>query len=549
VNPPADQRADAFLDLIERSKRGRLKVYLGYGPGVGKTYRMLQEAQALRAEGVDVVVGYVENHGRAETQALVDGLEVVPRRSETYRGLPLKEMDVDAVLARRPAVALVDELAHTNAPGSRHGKRYEDVGALLDAGIHVLSTLNVQHLESLYGTVERVTGVKVKERVPDWVLAEADQVVNVDLSAEDLRARLAAGKVYPEERARAALASFFTPDNLEHLRNLTLRQTARAIEAHQPAERRMAAPDQVVVCLSSRGPDSAALLRTGARLAGAMNRTWYALHVQTSRDAPDQVDAATQRVLSDTLALATTLGATVFTYKGDDVAQTVLRFAREYGAAQIVIGKGRPLPAWRRALGERTVLERLIDRTRGETVVVVDTQSTPEPVSPLPAANAASAPAAQALGAPRPRLTDWLARDGVVVWEGPVTKEEAIRVLAARAADRAGLDPDDAAQRVWARERDGSTFVGSGVAFPHARIEGLEQPALALGAPRGGLVGAPADEEVEAIWLLLLPHVTPGFLPTAAVARASRSDALREALRRGSADAIGQRLREVADVE
>jgi two-component system sensor histidine kinase KdpD len=543
-------RADAFLRLIERSKRGRLKVYLGYSPGVGKTYRMLQEAHALKGQGVDVVVGYVEDHGREETQALVDGLEAVARRRETYRGVPLEEMDLDAVLARAPAVALVDELAHTNVPGSRHKKRYQDVLALLDAGVHVVTTLNVQHLESLYETVERITGVKVKERVPDWVLAEADQVVNVDLAAEDLRARLGAGKVYPEARARAALAHFFTPSNLEHLRNLTLRQTASAIEGRgrQAEAERVAAPDQVVVCLSSKGPDSEALLRYGSRLAGRLNRTWYALHVQGPRDAPERVDARAQRVLSNVLALASTLGATVFTYKGEDAAQTILRFAREYGAGHVVIGKGRAPTWWDRLLGRRTVQDRLIGESDGLTVVVVDTSvaggpaaSGAEPSSePAPGRPSGPAPddAPQALGAPRPRLASFLARDGVVVWEEPVTKEEALRTLTERAARRAGLDAGEALRRVWARERAGSTLVGDGLALPHARIAGLGRPAVALGVPRGGLTGVPEGEAIEAVWLLLLPEITAGFLPTAAVARASRSDALRNALRHGTAAEI-----------
>src|SRR5437773_6418644 len=205
---------ERFLELIRQQQYGRLKVYLGFAAGVGKTYEMLQEAHRLKRQGVDVVIGVVETHGRAETAALVEGLEQVPRRRIEYRGVTLEEMDLDAVLARRPTVALVDELAHTNAPGSRHAKRYQDVEDLLRAGINVISTLNIQHLESLYDMVEQATGVKVKERIPDYVLGMADQIVNVDLSAEDLRERLSAGKVYPTERIDRALESFFTQTNL-----------------------------------------------------------------------------------------------------------------------------------------------------------------------------------------------------------------------------------------------------------------------------------------------------------------------------------------------
>src|SRR5712691_8521627 len=209
-----------FLTLIRQQQRGRLKIYLGFAAGVGKTYEMLQEGQRLKRQGVDVVIGIVETHGRAETAALVEGLEQVPRRRIEYRGVVLEEMDVDAVLARRPTVALVDELAHTNAPGSRNAKRYQDVEELLRAGINVIATLNIQHLESLYDLVEQATGVKVKERIPDYVLGTADQIVNVDLSGEDLRERLQAGKIYPQERVGRALENFFTPANLSRLREL-----------------------------------------------------------------------------------------------------------------------------------------------------------------------------------------------------------------------------------------------------------------------------------------------------------------------------------------
>src|SRR3954447_5323997 len=232
-----------FLALIRQQQRGRLKVYLGFAAGVGKTYEMLQEAQRLRKQGIDVVIGFVETHGRADTAAMIGDLEQVPRRKIEYRGVTLEEMDLDAVLARHPTVALVDELAHTNAPGSRNAKRYQDVEELLRAGINVISTLNIQHLESLYDMVERGTGVKVKERVPDYVLGMADQLVNVDLSAEDLRERLAAGKVYPADRVPTALAHFFTPENLTRLRELALGEIAHLLDRRR-RERAAGAPQQ-----------------------------------------------------------------------------------------------------------------------------------------------------------------------------------------------------------------------------------------------------------------------------------------------------------------
>ena len=377
----ADDKALSFLRLIRRAQRGKLKVYLGYGAGVGKTWQMLQEGQRLRKEGIDVIVGLVETHGRAETAQLIEGLEVMPRRQVQYRGITIEEMDLDAVLARHPEVALVDELAQTNGPGSKNPNRYEDIQDLLAAGIHVISTLNVQHLESLYDTVETQIGVKVYERVPDSVLAEADEIVNVDLAPEDLQQRLREGKIYPHERVSTALENFFKRANLNQLRELTLRELAAQIDLKrraEPEEELDTAPDQVMVCLSSRGPNSAALLRHGSRLAGRLNRNWYAVYVQTPKEEPTVIDSATQRQISDTLTLAKQLGAQVFPYKGEDVVGTILHFAREYRVGHIVIGKPGPLPAWKRWLGGKTIVEQLINRAHGITIVVVDTGSKTE---------------------------------------------------------------------------------------------------------------------------------------------------------------------------
>jgi two-component system sensor histidine kinase KdpD len=377
----SSERADKFLRLIRRAQRGRLKIYLGYAAGVGKTCQMLLEGHRLREDSIDVVIGIVETHGRAETENLCGGLELLPRRSVSYRGIAIEEMDVDALLARKPAVALVDELAHTNVPGSRNTKRWQDVEELLAAGIHVISTLNVQHLESLYETVERATSVKVRERIPDRVVAEADQLVNVDITVEDLRRRLSEGKVYAGEKREAALAHFFRPANLEQLRELTLRELAAQLDARQrdspqQAEESASSPDQVMVCLSSKGPNSRALLRYGSRLAGRLNRNWYAVYVQTAKERPALIDAATQRQLANTLTLAQQLGATVFTCKGDDVVQTILQFAKEYRVGHVVIGSPmHKLAFWRRLWGEVSLVERLITTGKGITVVVPDTKA------------------------------------------------------------------------------------------------------------------------------------------------------------------------------
>lgn len=372
-----ENRADSFLRMIRRSQRGRLKIYLGYCAGVGKTWQMLEEAHRLKAEGIDVVVGFVETHGRRDTAALVDGLELIARRRWEYRSILVEEMDVEAILARKPQVVLVDELAHANVPGSRHAKRYEDVQDLLGAGIHVISTLNLQHLESLYDTVEKISGVKVRERLPDSVVTDADEIVNVDLTTGDLRKRLEEGKIYPKERVGTALVNFFKKTNLEQLRELTLREMASQIdfksretdEAEVPAT-----PDQVLVCLSSRGPNSEKLLRYASRLAGRLNRNWYAIYVQTPSEEPATIDSQTQRILSGTLTLAKQLGAMVFTYKGEDVVDTILRFAKEYRVGHIVVGTPGLLPLRKRFLGGKNFLQRLIERSGGETIVVLDTR-------------------------------------------------------------------------------------------------------------------------------------------------------------------------------
>lgn len=371
----SDDKALSFLRLIRRAQRGKLKIYLGYGPGVGKTWQMLLEGHRIKQEGIDVVVGLVETHGRVETAGLVEGLEVIARRRIQYHGITIDEMDLDAVLARRPNVALVDELAHTNAPGGKNLKRYQDVQLLLDAGIHVISTLNIQHLESLYDTVENLVGVKVHERLPDSVLFDTDEIVNVDLAPEDLQQRLREGKVYPKERVPTALEHFFQRTKLDELRELTLRELASQIDIKRrsvPKEEQHAVPDQVMVCLSSRGPNSAMLLRYGSRLAGRLNRDWYAVYIQTPSEAPTVIDATTQRYLLDTLTLANALGAMVFTYKGEDIADTILHFAREYRVGHIVIGRPGPLPFWKNWLGRKTIVERLILKARGLTIVVVD---------------------------------------------------------------------------------------------------------------------------------------------------------------------------------
>lgn len=371
---PPRPNPEQFLQLIRRQGRGRLKVYLGSNAGVGKTFAMLREGHRLKAQGVDVAVGLVETHGRAETAEQVEGLDVIPPRQIEYRGVTLREMDLDAILARRPTVCLVDELAHTNAPGGRNAKRYQDVEQLLRSGINVITTVNVQHLESLYDQVERITGVKVKERLPDSVLAESDQIVNVDLSAEDLLERMRAGKVYPPERAERAMENFFTEANLTRLRELTLSELAHLIDARsRRADARDApasATERVMVGLSSRSPNASALLRRAARLADRLNAPWYAVYIQTPSEDLTKVDAATQRAIAKNLELAQQLGGVPMTFRGRDVASTIAAFAREYGIKVVIMGKTRQ--PWHRRFLRGSILERLLSQTEGIDVMVVD---------------------------------------------------------------------------------------------------------------------------------------------------------------------------------
>ena len=371
---PTRPTPEQFLHLIRRQERGRLKVYLGSSAGVGKTYAMLREGQRLAQQSVDVAIGIVETHGRAETIEQLGSLPIIPPREIAYQGVTLREMDLDAILERRPTVCLVDELAHTNAPGSHHGKRYQDVADLLRAGVHVITTVNVQHLESLYDQVERITGVKVKERLPDSVLSDADQIVNVDVSAEDLLERMKTGKVYPPDRAERAMENFFTPGNLTRLRELTLTEMAHLIDhRHRRAEADRApisATERVMVGLSSRSPNAPALLRKAARLADRLNAPWYAVYIQTPAEDLTRTEAATQRILGKNLELAQRLGGIPMTFRGPDVVGTITAFAREYDIRVVVMGKShRP---WHRRFLGGSVLERLLRESAGLDVMIVD---------------------------------------------------------------------------------------------------------------------------------------------------------------------------------
>jgi len=366
TTPPPRPRPEDFLELVERSKRGRLKLYIGFAAGVGKTYRMLEEAHVLKKRGVDVVLGFIETHGRSETAALIEGLEYVPLRNIEYRGITVAEMDLDAVIRRHPQVALVDEVAHTNPPGSRNRKRYQDVLEILDAGINVICAFNVQHLETLKDVVERVTGVHIRETVPDSFLKQADQVVNLDLATEDLLDRLRAGKIYDPAKVEWALEHFFTEDNLATLRELALREVAESLDRTNPAQvaagtggRAHSASGRLMVCISSFSPRAATLLRRGSRMAGRLNTDWFVVYVETPDEAPTRIDAEAQRHLLANIEKARELGAIVVRLQSTDAVKALLDYARTHGVGHIIIGRTHR-PWWHRYV-RRTFVNRMVE--------------------------------------------------------------------------------------------------------------------------------------------------------------------------------------------
>ena len=373
-------RAEDFLELVERAKRGRLKVYIGAAAGVGKTYQMLEEAHDLKKRSIDVVLAFIETHSRAETAALIEGLEIIPRRRFEYRGVMVEEMDLDAALARRPQVAIVDELAHTNVPGGRHKKRYQDVLALLDAGINVICAFNVQHLESLNDLVKQTTGVTVRETVPDIFLKQADQVVNLDLAAEDLLDRLRAGKIYSPDKVSWALQHFFKPENLSTLREIALREVAESIDrtvsaqmAANDATRKVVASERVMVCLASYSPHGMTLLRRGSRMAGRLNTDWFVVYVETPQEALLRIDAEAQRHLLENEQKARELGAEVVRLQAKDPVPVLLEFAHTHGVAHIIVGRSRQ-PWWRQLLGWSVAL-RLAKEAEGFDLHIVSLEN------------------------------------------------------------------------------------------------------------------------------------------------------------------------------
>jgi two-component system, OmpR family, sensor histidine kinase KdpD len=367
--------ADQWLAKVQQEEgRPRLRIYIGAAPGVGKTYTLLEEAHVLGRNGVDIVVGFIETHGRADTEALLAGLELVPRKQVPYKGVLLEEMDLDAIVARRPQVCIVDELAHTNALGSRHEKRYQDVLFLLECGISVMTAVNIQHLETLNDAVSRVTGVRVRETVPDTFLDRADEVINVDTTVEELRTRLKRGQIYKPEKIEQALTNFFRVGNLSTLRELALRAVAdevgekaatlRQREGLEPA----LIPERLMVTMSS-SETAPRVIRAGARIAGRLGATWYAVYVETPREAPGRISAKDRDALTRNIQLAESLGATVVRVKADRAADGLIAFAKREGITHVVFGQ-TARSRWEILLKGST-LNRFLEEVRGATVQVV----------------------------------------------------------------------------------------------------------------------------------------------------------------------------------
>lgn len=334
--------AQHFLDLIQKSRKGKFKVYIGMSAGVGKTFRMLQEAHTLLKNGIDVKIGYIETHFRKETHELLEGLPIIPRRNIFYKGKQLEEMDVQAIINLRPEVVIVDELAHTNVEGSKNEKRWQDVLEILESGINVISAVNIQHIESLHQDVKQITGVDVQERIPDNILRLADEVVNIDLTSEDLITRLKEGKIYTHDKIQSALSNFFKSEKILQLRELALKEVAsqvvRKVENEIPKNVALR-HEKLLACISSNDKTAKIVIRKAARLASYYNGSWYVLYVETPKESPDRIALDKQRHLINNFKLATQLGAEVIKIESDDITGTMLKVVEQKTITTVCIGK------------------------------------------------------------------------------------------------------------------------------------------------------------------------------------------------------------------
>lgn len=340
--PGKEETVQHFLDLVKKSRRGKFKIYIGMSAGVGKTYRMLQEAHALLRNGIDVKIGYIETHNRKETHELLDGLPLIPRRKLFYKGKELEELDVQAVLAARPEVVIIDELAHSNIEGSKNDKRWQDVLDILDAGISVISAVNIQHIESLNEEIKEITGIEVKERIPDSVLAQADEVVNIDLTADELIARLKEGKIYDLTKIETALKNFFKSEHILQLRELALKEVASQVERKVESEvnkSNLIKHERFLACISSNEKTAKTVIRKTARLANYYNSKWFVLYVQTPKESSDKIPLDKQRHLINHFKLATELGAEIIKVEHKNVARAIIEQCDDRKITTICLGK------------------------------------------------------------------------------------------------------------------------------------------------------------------------------------------------------------------
>ncbi|HYM20504.1 MAG TPA: PTS sugar transporter subunit IIA [Candidatus Kapabacteria bacterium] len=483
-------------DLIERlkySKEAPLRIYLGGSPGVGKTYRMLRDGNGLLKQGVDVVVGYVESHGRVETDAQIENLEVIPKKQILYRGKEFFEMDTDAVILRKPQIVLVDELAHTNTPGSRHEKRYQDIEDLLAAGIAVFSTCNVQHLESVHDTVEQLTGIEVKERVPDTFFALAKEIIMVDVSVEELQERLLTGKIYKPEKVQQALHNFFTHANISLLREMALREVANDLE-QKDKELRLSAgnisSEKVMVAIADR-EDSKTLIRYGSRMSGRINAKWFVVYVEKIG-----LKTSRQKTLQENFRLAKLLGAQILQLRGKDITETLINFAHEEGITQIILGATQR-PWWKRFVSGSVVGGIL--KSVGEIAVHVFPLKSDEAEEPVARATTL-------------HLTDYLKPEHILTNIQSVhTVEQTISLL----IDHLIMINSDLSKfrneisdLVMTRERLMSTFLESGIAIPHAAgFEQISDIHAVMALTPKGVTSLGRDQKAYIVLLFLSPEV------------------------------------------
>lgn len=364
--------AEHFLSLIKKSRRGKFKLYIGMSAGVGKTYRMLQEAHTLLRNGIDVKIGYVETHNRAETAVLLDGLPIIPRRRLFYKGKELEELDVPAVINLRPEVVIIDELAHTNIEGSKNEKRWQDVLDILDSGINVISAVNIQHIESLNDEIRNITGITVGERIPDQVIAQADEVVNIDLTADELITRLKEGKIYRAEKIAAALNNFFQSDHILQLRELALKDVATQV--NRKVESEIIKPntlkhERFLACISSNERSAKIVIKKTARLANYYQSKWFVLYVQTPNENADKIALKKQRYLINNYKLATELGAEVLKISGTSVVTTIIEQVEDKRITTICIGRPH-LTIWKVILNTG-IFNTLLKKLSGDHVDLV----------------------------------------------------------------------------------------------------------------------------------------------------------------------------------